>query len=131
MRCSLEPTGAGYAPDDLFDSARQAEQITVTTDGRIELETEWKPFRVQCHRKADPGHAGAARRMRVPGQEDVRDILTADLELPLIFDPRRCTGSDREEQRIYLSESSRRKPSAQLLSVRLQRSEVLLVGDVP
>jgi hypothetical protein len=27
----------------LFDSASQGEQITVTTDRRIELETEWKP----------------------------------------------------------------------------------------
>ena len=40
--CSLEPSGSGHAPDDLFDSASQGEQITVTTGGRIELEAEWK-----------------------------------------------------------------------------------------
>ena len=66
--CSLEPSGSRHAPDDLFDPSSQGEQITVTTGGRIELEAEWKPFRVQCHRKADPGHAGGARGMRVPGR---------------------------------------------------------------
>ncbi len=54
MRYSLEPVGSGHAPNDLFDSASQGEQITVTTGGRIELEAEWKPFRVQLSVTARP-----------------------------------------------------------------------------
>ncbi len=42
--CSLGPSGSGHAPDDLFDSVSQGQQIAVTTGGRIKLEAEWKPF---------------------------------------------------------------------------------------
>ncbi len=42
--CGLEPSGSRHAPDHLFDSSSQGEQITVTTGGRIELEAEWKPL---------------------------------------------------------------------------------------
>ncbi len=75
--CGSEPGESGHAPDDLFDSVNHGGQITVTTGGRIELEAEWEPFRVQCHRKADPGDTGGVRRMRVPGQEDVCDVLNS------------------------------------------------------
>ena len=68
--------------------------------------------------------------MRVPGEKKVRDVLAADLEHPLIFDPGRCTRSGREEQRISLSERNGCKPSAQLLSVCVQRGEVLFIKDV-
>ena len=46
-----EPAGSGQATKDLFDSARQGKQLTASC--RIELEPEWKAFRVQCHRDAD------------------------------------------------------------------------------
>jgi hypothetical protein len=44
-------------PDDSFDSASHGEQITITSGGGIELETEWKRFRAQRRRKTDPGQA--------------------------------------------------------------------------
>ncbi|HET6410080.1 MAG TPA: hypothetical protein VFG14_19475 [Chthoniobacteraceae bacterium] len=114
----------------MFDSASQGEQITVTTGGNIELEAKWKPFRVQCHRKADPGHSSGARRVSVPGQEDARYIIAVDLELPLVLDSWRYTRSGWEDQCIRLSESNRRKTSAQLLSIRAYRSLILLIGNV-
>jgi hypothetical protein len=86
--------------ENAFDSASQREQIAVVTGGRIELETEWKPFCVHGHRQADSGNPGGVRRMRISRQKDVRHVLAGNMELPLIFDPRRRTGSCREEQRI-------------------------------
>ena len=68
--------------------------------------------------------------MRVPRQEDVRDLLAADLKLPLILDRGRSTRSGREDQRIGLFESDRRKPPTQLLSVSVQCGAVRLIGHV-
>jgi hypothetical protein len=60
-------------------------------------------------------------------KKEVRDVLAANLELQLILDPGRRTPRGRKEQRICLSEGNRREPMAQLLSVRVQRSEVLSI----
>ena len=69
FRWSLETAGCGQGADDSFDCASEDEQITIATGGPIELETEWKPFRVQSHRQGDSGNAGGVRRMRVTRQE--------------------------------------------------------------
>jgi hypothetical protein len=112
-------------PDDSFDSASHGEQITITSGGGIELESEWKRFRAQRRRKADPGQAA-----ELNGCVFRRDTPAAGLERRLILDPWSCARSGREEQRICPSERERRKPPAQLRSVRVQRGAVLLIGDV-
>ena len=60
--------------------------------------------------------------MSVPGQKDVSDVLTADMEVPLLINPWRTTRNGREEQRIRVSERSGRKPPTELLPVRVERA---------
>ncbi len=68
--------------------------------------------------------------MRVPGQEDVRDVLAADLELPLILDPGALHTEWSGREPICLSESI--DASRRLSSCLSACSAVMyLSSDVP
>ena len=97
MGCMIIPKiptrRSGHASHDAFDSPSQREQIAVATGGRIEFETEWKSLCVHGHRQADSGNTGRVGGMRISRQKDVRHVLPSNMEVPLVFDSRRRTGS--------------------------------------
>ena len=67
--------------------------------------------------------------MRISRKKGVRHALAGNMEVPLIFDPRRRTGNRREEQRIRPFERNRGKPPVQFVS-GLHGDAVRFVGDV-